>query len=138
VGEVVELRNRSQRVEEACHWLTRVDRGLSQSESRALTRWLAFDRRNEAALRHACGIWDRLDGLARLGSAFPQAVDPARQGGQTRSGADQTSLRQRLSSAASIALVVLACVAGAWVASREAPARAAPDAQEDYSKSSRD
>jgi transmembrane sensor len=52
---------------EASIWISRLDRGLSDEETKELEAWMTQHRDNQAALFELARLWDRLDSLSRLG-----------------------------------------------------------------------
>jgi transmembrane sensor len=57
---------------EACEWLARIDRGLTEQEARQLQDWLAADPRRSKALIESASLWDKMASLSRLADLFPK------------------------------------------------------------------
>ena len=70
-AEVVRLPNPRRAREEASLWISRLDRGLTAEERRALDEWLAADSTHPAALVDLAALWDRTDVLGELAQLFP-------------------------------------------------------------------
>jgi len=69
---VYQFPNSEDSTEQACEWLARLERGLTNDESRALRAWLDADPKRAQALIHSARIWDRMDSLSRLADLFPK------------------------------------------------------------------
>lgn len=65
----------SQRLEQACEWIARIDRELQTEEKQALQQWLAASAFNQQTLFEVAKLWDKMDALSRLSALFP-AVEP--------------------------------------------------------------
>lgn len=65
-----------QRLDEACTWVTRLDRGLSNIEKSELKQWLAKDSQNLTCFMETAKLWDKMDELSRLSDLFPQTQVP--------------------------------------------------------------
>ena len=65
------------RLEQACDWITKLDRGLNADEQANLKTWLAGDKRNVSAFMDTAKMWDKMDELSRLSDLFPQAPNKA-------------------------------------------------------------
>ena len=102
---VIQLRSPARRASEACDWVARVDRGLSEDEAVKFRRWMALDDENATVVQETAVIWDELDMLHRLAEMFP--FPDYRPPSPTL---------QWLSTAATISAIVLACITGIWVA----------------------
>jgi transmembrane sensor len=63
---------------EACEWLARLERGLTEEEGGDLREWLAANPKRAPALIEAAGLWDRMDSLSRLADLFPKPIQRER------------------------------------------------------------
>lgn len=70
MSNVYPLRTEEQMAEDASLWVTRLDRGLSTTETEALNRWLAQHPRHKHHLLEAAKLWDRMDSLSVLSELF--------------------------------------------------------------------
>ncbi len=61
-----------QRLEQACLWVSRLDRELTQTEQTELKAWLADNPQNLNELLETAGLWDKMDELSRLSDLFPK------------------------------------------------------------------
>jgi len=71
---VYHLPERVDATAEACDWLARLERGLSEEEHRDLREWLAAQPKRAQALIEAANLWDRMESLSRLADLFPKPV----------------------------------------------------------------
>ncbi|PHS20116.1 MAG: hypothetical protein COA86_02175 [Kangiella sp.] len=70
-----ELNN--QRMDEACDWVTKIDRRLSKREKKSLQHWLIQDQENLKLFLEVAKMWDKSSELSRLADIFPQeALSP--------------------------------------------------------------
>jgi transmembrane sensor len=60
-----------QRLEQACDWISRIDRGLQPEEHQALQQWLAEQPQHLDVLLEVAKLWDKMDALSRLSDLFP-------------------------------------------------------------------
>ncbi|GAA6171648.1 FecR domain-containing protein [Colwellia sp. KU-HH00111] len=60
------------RVEEACDWLAKIERGLTEQEKPALHTWLSLTSKNTEVLLEVAHLWDKMGVLSRLSDLFPQ------------------------------------------------------------------
>ncbi|GGW74275.1 FecR family protein [Alteromonas halophila] len=58
--------------EQACLWISRLDRGLSASEKQTLDAWVAASQAHRKALFDAASLWDDMSVLNELSGLFPQ------------------------------------------------------------------
>lgn len=56
---------------EASEWLSRIDRGLQDSEKAELEHWLALDPRHAEMLLNMAALWDDMERLHELSGLFP-------------------------------------------------------------------
>ncbi len=113
------------RLEQACAWVARLDRGLSADEEQQLKLWCAEHPANRREFLAAAKEWDKMDALSRLSDLFPEqaALRGNDQSGNDHSGNDSNldmrgvkPLRQRLKNYALAASVtMLAVLAGLLV-----------------------
>ncbi|WP_346838442.1 FecR domain-containing protein [Microbulbifer sp. SAOS-129_SWC] len=102
MSNVYQLPDRERCLEEACEWIARLDRGLSDTETRDLQRWLAAARDNRDTLIKVAELWDKMDALGRLADLFPAPAQKARR---------QPSFGRRwLAAAASVLLLLSAAL----------------------------
>ena len=60
------------RLEQACAWVARLDRGLSADEEQQLKLWCAEHPANRREFLAAAKEWDKMDALSRLSDLFPE------------------------------------------------------------------
>lgn len=58
--------------EEACLWISRLDRGLRDDEKVSLDAWLAESQSHRSALLDSASLWDDMSVLNELSGLFPQ------------------------------------------------------------------
>jgi transmembrane sensor len=68
-----------QRLEQACDWITRLDRSLNKAEIAELQQWLAADTQHRECLLEVAALWDKMDSLQRLADLFPSTEPQRRQ-----------------------------------------------------------
>jgi len=61
------------RLNEASDWISKLDRNLTNDETKSLQAWLAQTPKNVAVLFEVAQLWDKMDDLSRLSDLFPQA-----------------------------------------------------------------
>lgn len=93
--------------EQACEWISRIDRGLVDNEQQVLTQWLAQSQAHRKILFDMAALWDNMNVLNQLQGTAP--VTPA----QRPSALPRRSLLLR-ASAACVALFVVGWVS--WMA----------------------
>lgn len=59
-------------IEEASHWVVKLDKGLSEDENELLKEWIAQSEQNRLTLMKAGQAWDRAGVLTKLTDLFPQ------------------------------------------------------------------
>lgn len=64
--------------EQACLWISRMDRGLSKSEKQQLVAWCKQNTLHHSALLEMASYWDDLSVLNELSDLFPLAQSTAR------------------------------------------------------------
>lgn len=57
--------------EQACLWVSRLDRELSEDEKAQLDEWLAESPNHRKALMEAANLWDDMSVLNELSGLFP-------------------------------------------------------------------
>lgn len=77
MGKLYELHGKDQRSIDASMWISRIDRGLTRSETNALRRWMAEDHRNVRRLQEMAELWDQMDAVACLAELFPHNIKDA-------------------------------------------------------------
>lgn len=80
MSNVVELRDPDRVSAEACEWLARIERGLTQQERAELQEWFSADRRHAPELIEIAGYWDKMGSLSQLAELFPRAASEPRHG----------------------------------------------------------
>lgn len=60
------------RLEQACAWIARLDRGLSVDEEQQLKAWCAEHPANRREFLAIAKEWDKMDALSRLSDLFPE------------------------------------------------------------------
>lgn len=61
-------------VEQAASWITKVERGLSPEEERALQQWLLASRAHHREFLEMAKLWDKMESLERLACLFPEPL----------------------------------------------------------------
>lgn len=101
MSNIYQFQSENQIYDEASLWVTRLDRGLSDTEAEALRRWLAQNPKHKECLLEMADLWDRMDSLSVLSELFDPPT--AQQAPAKRSLAPLS-----WAAAASVCLVVLA------------------------------
>lgn len=57
--------------EQACLWISRLDRGLNSDEKTELDAWLSESNAHRQALLDAASLWDDMSVLNELSGLFP-------------------------------------------------------------------
>ena len=57
--------------EEACVWISRMDRGLSEQEQHALSDWISASKTHREVLFELASLWDDMSVLHELSGLFP-------------------------------------------------------------------
>lgn len=65
-------------LEDACDWIAKIDRGLSESEKKSFQAWLHEQPDNLDYALKAAKMWDKLDDLERLADIFPKSQNQRR------------------------------------------------------------
>jgi len=66
VGNVIHIDDRKRIQEDTAAWLSRIDRGLTDTERAGLDSWLQSDQRHIAAFLELAKAWDKLEDLGAL------------------------------------------------------------------------
>ncbi len=69
---IVKISSESRRYKEVTEWITRLDRGLTDSEEETLREWMAARPENAEQLIQVAGLWDKMSTLSRLSDLFPE------------------------------------------------------------------
>lgn len=103
--------------EQACQWISRIDRGLTDSERESLQHWMSLSEANKNALFEMAALWDDLSVMHELGALFPLA--------EKSQGQPKTQKRSwYFATAASVACVfalATAWIAGSWTGIASSP-----------------
>lgn len=99
MGNVYQFQTENQIFDEASLWIARLDRGLSEEETKALRQWLDTSSRHKECLMEMASLWDRMDNLSVLSELFdaPAAQRPEK----------KRYLRTASSIAASVAVLLV-------------------------------
>ena len=92
---------------EASEWMAKIDKGLSDEDTEAISIWMSTDPRNKERLFSMARMWDKMDALARLSEVFPRI-----------SGAAPHPIQQvsrRFAMAASFVVIFVVGAAGALI-----------------------
>ena len=92
--------------QQACEWISRIDRGLSAKEEKAIAKWCQQSDAHREMLFEIAELWDHLSSLNELSGLFPLREKE----NTNRSVFSETT---RWAVAASVALTVL--VSGSWL-----------------------
>ncbi len=78
MGNVYQFQTENQIYDEASLWIARLDRGLSEEETKALRQWLDANPRHKECFMEMAALWDRMDNLSVLSELFdaPAAQRP--------------------------------------------------------------
>jgi len=85
VGNVIHIDDRKRIQEDAAAWLSRIDRGLTDTERTGLDSWLQSDQRHIAAFLELAKAWDKLEDLGAL-SGLVELPPPKTRDASVRSG----------------------------------------------------
>jgi len=69
-----QLESEELRLNQACDWITMLDRNLTPAEKQALQSWLSTSPENLETLLEVAKLWDKMDDLSRLSDLFPQSL----------------------------------------------------------------
>lgn len=92
MSNVSPLLSQEQRLEEASHWVAKLERKLSREEETELKQWMSADAKKKSELFALAGLWDQMDALSQLSEVIPHT--------------GHQSTRNRLAIAASVILAV--------------------------------
>lgn len=71
MSNVRPLLSQKQRLEEASHWIAKLERKLSREEEKKLKQWMSADAKNEVELLVLAELWDQMDALSQLSEVIP-------------------------------------------------------------------
>ena len=74
MNDIYQLPAQDARSDEASIWVTKLDKGLSGAEERALEKWLSESTANHDVFFCMAKQWDRMDSLSRLSDIFPHTL----------------------------------------------------------------
>lgn len=87
MSNVYPFQTENQIYEEASLWVTRLERGLSDTETEALRQWLSLSPKHKDCLLEIANLWDRMDRLSVLSELFDRpAAQPAKAAAKYHSG----------------------------------------------------
>ncbi|MCC2615505.1 FecR domain-containing protein [Aestuariibacter halophilus] len=110
MSNITAFHDREELLQQACEWISRIDRGLRPQEHQTLTQWVAKGNAHQQALYEAAALWDDLSVLNELKTLFPlRPKDNLRK----RTFADRT----RMAVAASVVFVVM--FAASWLLNQQ-------------------
>lgn len=78
MSNVIPLQTDEGIYDDASLWIARLDRGLSEQETRALRHWLNQSARHRECLLEMADLWDRMDSLAVLSELFDPPASSSR------------------------------------------------------------
>ncbi|BDX06073.1 FecR family protein [Planctobacterium marinum] len=73
MNNVTPLVSKDKIQEQACEWISRIDRGLTEQERIKLTHWAAQSEQYQTALFEMAALWDDLSVMHELSGLFPLA-----------------------------------------------------------------
>ena len=73
MNNVTPLVSKDKIKEQACEWISRIDRGLSKPERTALIQWVNKGEQYQTALFEMAALWDDLSVMHELSGLFPLA-----------------------------------------------------------------
>lgn len=78
MGNVYQFQTENQIYDEASLWIARLDRGLSDEDTKTLRQWLHANPRHKEYFMEMAALWDRMDNLSVLSELFdaPAAQHP--------------------------------------------------------------
>lgn len=82
-NNVTQLPNDDHILDQALHWLSEVDRGLTPEREVVLKEWLAQSVKHKESFLEMASMWDNLDALAQLSDVFPYKSSSKRWYNQT-------------------------------------------------------
>ena len=71
MSNVTQISTAASRDEEAGLWISRIDRGISDSEKDDLKRWLSSSPKNHQSFIEMAEFWDEMDAMSILPDIFP-------------------------------------------------------------------
>lgn len=109
MSNVVEIPSREDIYDQASLWIARLDRELSQAETKDLRAWLSESQVHKEVLFEMASLWDKMDSLSRLSELFEA---PATQKIENAPSSPFSSLRFPLGVAASFIMLCSILVLG--------------------------
>lgn len=97
--------------EQACEWISRIDRGLSADERKQLRAWAAQSEQYQKALFEMAALWDDLSVMHELSGLFPLAEKLAHEKTSKR----RVAFNTKSSLAAAASFFLLCSVFLAWM-----------------------
>lgn len=73
MSNVIHINEREHLQEQACEWISRIDRGLNSEEQKALAQWVAQSEQHQTMLFEMASLWDDLSVMRQLSGLFPLA-----------------------------------------------------------------
>ena len=67
--------SQEQRIDQASLWISKLDKGLSSKDEKALEKWLTENKENQRVFLEMAELWDKTSVLSRLTDLFPQPVE---------------------------------------------------------------
>jgi transmembrane sensor len=118
MSNVYEIQTNEYRQDEASTWIAKLDRGLTDAETRELQDWMAASAANRELLLQMAEIWDDSNVLSRLSTVFPHTGEqPAR---------EKVSAKKQFVIAASVLVMM---TAGLWAVMSGGLFKAVPEAE---------
>jgi transmembrane sensor len=104
MSNIQEFSSKQDIQQQACEWISRFDRGLSETEEQAFSDWVNISKTHRHYLFDVAQTWDDLSVLNELSALFPLRDNHNRQ-------TNTFSKRTNLGIAASLAFVMVSCFA---------------------------
>lgn len=76
MNNVTEIKHKSNSHQQACEWISRIDRGLSEQEQTELVQWSQAHPSHQKLLFDVAELWDDLSSLNELSGLFPLRNHP--------------------------------------------------------------
>lgn len=106
MSNVYPLNSDDQIMDQATDWVAKLDRGLSESETREFQKWMGKSEKNQQMLMDLASMWDKMDAMNKLSEVFPHAPEQKRP-------EQKNSSSRNIAFAASFALACLVSIT-AW------------------------
>lgn len=97
--------------EQACEWISRIDRGLTPDERKQLREWVGQGEQYQKALFEMAALWDDLSVMHELSGLFPLAEKLA----QEKTSKRRVAFNTKSSLAAAASFFLLCSVFLAWM-----------------------